>query len=73
MAMEACLASRNVNICLIPEFEFELYGKYGLIEYIYKRIRLNRNVVIVLAEGACKSCIDVDCDECQKDYFCEFL
>ena len=72
MAMEACLASRDANICLIPEFEFELYGKYGLLEYIYHRIRLSRNVVIVLAEGAYKSCIDVDFNE-KENYFCGYL
>ena len=26
IAMEAASASRDVNICLVPEFKFELYG-----------------------------------------------
>jgi 6-phosphofructokinase 1 len=35
IAMEAANASRDVNICLIPEFKFELYGSHGLLEYCY--------------------------------------
>lgn len=35
IAMEAVNASRDVNICLIPEFKFELYGKHGMLEYAY--------------------------------------
>jgi 6-phosphofructokinase 1 len=35
LAMEASFASRSVNICLIPEFSFDLYGKRGLINYIF--------------------------------------
>jgi len=27
IAMGASIASRSVNICLIPEFSFDLYGK----------------------------------------------
>ena len=26
LAMDACRAARNVNICLVPEFAFDLYG-----------------------------------------------
>ena len=35
IAMEAANASRDANICLIPEFKFELYGDRGLLEYAY--------------------------------------
>ena len=35
IAMEAVNASRDVNICLIPEFQFELYGPHGMLEYCY--------------------------------------
>lgn len=54
IAMESCLASIDVNICLVPEFGFELYGKNGLLEYICNRVRIKRHCVIVVAEGACK-------------------
>lgn len=35
IAMSASNASRDVNICLLPEFKFELYGERGLLEYAY--------------------------------------
>jgi 6-phosphofructokinase 1 len=52
--MEASLASIDVNICLVPEFGFELYGTNGLLEYVCQRVRIKRHCVIVVAEGACK-------------------
>ena len=52
IAMEASAASRDVNICLIPEFKFELYGKNGVLEYICQRLKVKRHCVIVVAEGA---------------------
>lgn len=36
--MFASLASRDVNICLVPEFHFELYGENGLLENVYKLV-----------------------------------
>lgn len=50
--MEAVNASRDVNICLIPEFKFELYGPHGMLEYCYQRLISKGNLVIVAAEGA---------------------
>lgn len=35
IAMEAVNASRIVNICLIPEFKFNLYGEHGFLEFAY--------------------------------------
>lgn len=35
IAMSASNASRDVNICLLPEFKFELHGERGLLEYAY--------------------------------------
>jgi 6-phosphofructokinase 1 len=52
IAMEASLASRDVNICLVPEFKFELNGPKGLLQYIAERLRKKRHCVIVVAEGA---------------------
>lgn len=39
IAMDASLAARIVNICLIPEFNFQLYGKNGLLEYVVERLK----------------------------------
>lgn len=50
--MFASLAARDVNICLIPEFPFELGGPRGLLQYLKKRLEAKRRCVIVVAEGA---------------------
>lgn len=52
IAMEASSASRDVNVCLVPEFKFDLYGANGLLEYIAKRVIAKKHVVVVVAEGA---------------------
>ena len=54
IALEASSASRDVNICLVPEFKYNLNGKNGLLEYIAHRLQVKRHCVIVLAEGAGK-------------------
>jgi len=35
IALEASNASRDVNVCLIPEFKFKLYGDNGVLEYVF--------------------------------------
>lgn len=52
IAMEASSASRDVNICLVPEFKYDIYGPKGLLEYIAKRVQVKKHCVIVIAEGA---------------------
>mmetsp|Transcript_54212 Transcript_54212/g.62348 ORF Transcript_54212/g.62348 Transcript_54212/m.62348 type:complete len:568 (-) Transcript_54212:123-1826(-) len=52
IAMWASLASRDVNICLVPEFPFELYGERGLLSFIYSRVLHKKRCVLVVAEGA---------------------
>lgn len=52
IAMYATLASRDVDLCLIPESPFYLEGDGGLFEYIDKRLKENGHMVIVIAEGA---------------------
>ena len=49
--MFATLAARDVNICLIPEVPFNLYGENGLLDYIFKRIEIKHHAVIVVGEG----------------------
>ena len=55
IALYASLANRDVNICLVPEFPFELGGPRGLLEYIVKRLKHKRHCVMVVAEGAGKN------------------
>ncbi|KAF3661988.1 ATP-dependent 6-phosphofructokinase 4, chloroplastic [Capsicum annuum] len=52
IAMYATLASRDVDLCLIPESPFYLEGDGGLFEYVDKRLKENGHMVIVIAEGA---------------------
>ncbi|CAI9263806.1 unnamed protein product [Lactuca saligna] len=52
IAMYATLASRDVDLCLIPESPFFLEGEGGLLEYVEKRLKDNGHMVIVVAEGA---------------------
>ncbi|XP_076937915.1 ATP-dependent 6-phosphofructokinase 3-like, partial [Bidens hawaiensis] len=52
IAMYATLASRDVDLCLIPESPFYLEGEGGLLEYVEKRLKDNGHMVIVVAEGA---------------------
>ena len=52
VAMYSTLAARDVNICLIPEVPFNLYGENGLLDYIFKRLEIKHHVVIVVGEGA---------------------
>jgi 6-phosphofructokinase 1 len=52
IAMEACNASRIAHVCLVPEFKFNLFGEFGVLEYIYKRLLKKKNCVVVVAEGA---------------------
>ncbi|CAK9233835.1 unnamed protein product [Sphagnum troendelagicum] len=52
IAMHATLASRDVDLCLIPEVPFYLDGPGGLKEFAKQRLRENGHMVIVVAEGA---------------------
>ena len=50
--MLSALAARDVNICLIPEIAFDLYGENGLISFIFHRIKIKKHCVIVVSDGA---------------------
>ncbi|MCO5564093.1 hypothetical protein L7F22_017749 [Adiantum nelumboides] len=52
IAMYATLASRDVDLCLIPEVPFYLEGEGGLYEFVEKRLQESGHMVIVVAEGA---------------------
>jgi len=40
------------DCCLIPESPFYLDGEGGLLQYVEKRLKENKHMVIVVAEGA---------------------
>lgn len=52
IAANAALAVQEVNLVIIPEMSFELYGPNGFFNYLKKRIERKHHVLIVVAEGA---------------------
>lgn len=52
IAAYATLASVNVNFTLVPEIEFDLDGKGGLLDLLEQQITHRGHAVIVVAEGA---------------------
>jgi len=58
IALESSKASRDVNICLIPESPFNLYGEKGLLSFIFNRLEIKNHCVIVVAEGAASAILD---------------
>jgi 6-phosphofructokinase 1 len=59
IAAYGTLASTEVNFCLIPEVDFDLYGKGGLLDVLEDRIRRRGHAVIVVAEGAGQKLFEV--------------
>ncbi len=58
IAVASSLASRDVNICLIPEVHFQLEGDHGVYEAIIERCKVKGHCVIVIAEGAVDGLIE---------------
>jgi 6-phosphofructokinase 1 len=52
IAASAALSIQEVNFVLIPEITFDLYGPYGFLKVLKKRLVERRHAVIVVAEGA---------------------
>jgi len=52
IAANAALAIQEVNFVLIPEMKFDLYGPYGFLKALRKRLEERHHAVIVVAEGA---------------------
>ena len=52
IAANAALSMPEVNLVLVPELEFDLYGEHGLLEIVRNRLESKRHCVIVVAEGA---------------------
>ncbi len=52
IAVASSLASRDVNICLIPEVHFQLEGPDGVFDAIIERAKIKGHCVVVIAEGA---------------------
>ena len=52
IAASATLANSLVNFCLIPEVDFTLEGKNGLLARLERRLARKHHAVIIVAEGA---------------------
>lgn len=65
IAAHAALSIQEVNFVLVPEMEFELYGPYGFLKALRKRIEKRQHAVVVVAEGAGQHFFDSD--EKEKD------
>lgn len=65
-AVQATLASRDVNICLIPEVHFQLTGAHGAYERIIERATKSGHCVVVVAEGAEQGMVDEERAEMRR-------
>lgn len=52
IAASAVLSIQEVNYVLVPEVEFDLYGPYGFLKVLRKRLETKHHALIVVAEGA---------------------
>ncbi len=52
IAAQATLAWKEVNFVLVPEMDFTLEGKDGLLKQLENRLRARKHAVILCAEGA---------------------
>lgn len=60
LAVNASLASRDVNICVVPEISFQLFGNEGVYESVIERAKKKGHCIIVVAEGAFQGLVDED-------------
>jgi hypothetical protein len=58
MAVNSSLSSRDVDICLVPEFYFELYKSSGLLNHIQYLLLTKQRCNIVISEGISNSILD---------------
>ena len=52
IAASATLASREVNLVLVPEQPFSITGEKGILTFLRQRLRSRGHAVVVVAEGA---------------------
>ncbi|XP_077212915.1 phosphofructokinase 5 isoform X2 [Tasmannia lanceolata] len=52
IALQASLASGQIDICLIPELPFNLHGPHGVLKHLRYLIETKGSAVLCVAEGA---------------------
>jgi len=60
IALHTSLAVNDANFVLIPEVDFDLGGKNGFFEHLFKRLEHRHHAVIIVAEGAGQKFFDKD-------------
>lgn len=65
IAANATLSTQEVNFVLVPEMNFDLYGPYGFLKCLRKRLEAKHHALIVVAEGAGQNFFDIK--ELEKD------
>lgn len=60
IAAHATLASRDVNLCLVPEVPFAVEGPSGLLAFLEKRLAARGHAVVVVAEGCASMLADAE-------------
>jgi 6-phosphofructokinase 1 len=63
IAAYAALSIQEVNFVLVPEMKFDLYGPYGFLKALRKRLEERHHAVIVVAEGAGQNFFDSEAKE----------
>lgn len=52
IASHTALAANDANFVLIPEVDFDIEGKNGFMQHLFKRLQRRNHAVIIVAEGA---------------------
>ena len=52
IASYAAMSVQDVNFVLIPEMDFDLYGPYGFLKALRRRLEERHHALVVVAEGA---------------------
>ena len=66
LAVDSVGAARNANVCLVPEFKFDLYGEKGLLNHIANRVQNKGYCIVVYSEGASYAVNDIPTEEYHK-------
>ena len=52
IAANAALSTQDVNFVIVPEMDFDLYGRNGFLHALRQRLEKRHHAMIVVAEGA---------------------
>ncbi|KAL4449228.1 hypothetical protein ABPG74_015610 [Tetrahymena malaccensis] len=67
VASHVAEATGCVDVVLVPEFQWDLYGEKGVLEYIRSQIKVKKHLIIIVSEGSVNSLRDVHLPELGED------